>query len=152
MPNMRLTKNEMPSQAPDVRNRNFDEVALGYSEEAAVDEAMRCLGCKNMPCVDGCPVNIRIPEFKRLYVVYDLLKACRDSKSATVGNIAEKYVEISNRILFATEEITVCMGLSPTDAVSARTNRIEEAPECNFDAVRKGRGLGPRDRAGSRSG
>ena len=62
-PNMSLKKNEMPTQSPEVRAHNFDEVAIGYSETAAIDEALRCLGCKNMPCVDGCPVNIRIPDF-----------------------------------------------------------------------------------------
>ena len=61
--NMSPERNPMPSQDPKVRAHNFDEVALGYSEEAAIDEAMRCLGCKNMPCVNGCPVNIRIPDF-----------------------------------------------------------------------------------------
>ena len=61
--NMSLKRNAMPSQDPKVRARNFDEVALGYSEETAIDEAMRCLSCKNMPCVDGCPVKINIPEF-----------------------------------------------------------------------------------------
>ena len=63
MPNMRATKNPMPAQAPDVRNHNFDEVTLGYTAEMAVDEAQRCLHCKNMPCVSGCPVNIQIPDF-----------------------------------------------------------------------------------------
>ena len=61
--NMSLLRNPMPAQEPLVRARNFDEVALGYSEETAIDEAMRCLGCKNMPCVDGCPVKIHIPDF-----------------------------------------------------------------------------------------
>ncbi len=60
---MNPKKNPMPSQAPDVRARNFDEVALGYDEASALDEATRCLNCKNMPCVSGCPVNIHIPEF-----------------------------------------------------------------------------------------
>ena len=60
---MSLKKNSMPSQEPSVRAHNFDEVATGYSAETAVDEALRCLGCKNMPCVSGCPVNIHIPEF-----------------------------------------------------------------------------------------
>ncbi len=60
---MSLKKNPMPSQEPSVRAHNFDEVATGYSAETAVDEALRCLGCKNMPCVSGCPVNIHIPEF-----------------------------------------------------------------------------------------
>ena len=63
MPNMSLKKNPMPAQEPDVRNNNFKEVALGYTEEMAIDEAKRCLNCKNRPCVAGCPVNIAIPEF-----------------------------------------------------------------------------------------
>lgn len=63
MPNMSLVKNEMPVQAPDVRNKNFSEVALGYTEEQAIDEAKRCLNCKNKPCVTGCPVQIDIPAF-----------------------------------------------------------------------------------------
>lgn len=62
-PNMRLTKNPMPSQEPAVRAHNFLEVTNGYTDEMAVDEALRCLSCKNMPCVSGCPVNIHIPEF-----------------------------------------------------------------------------------------
>ena len=63
MPNMRATKNPMPSQDPNVRNKNFKEVTLGYTEEMALDEAQRCLNCKNKPCVSGCPVNIHIPDF-----------------------------------------------------------------------------------------
>ncbi len=63
MPNMSLKKNPMPHQAPEVRARNFEEVALGYTAEQAIDEAKRCLNCKNRPCVSGCPVNIAIPEF-----------------------------------------------------------------------------------------
>ena len=61
--NMNPKRNVMPTQDPLVRAHNFSEVALGYSEEAAIDEANRCLNCKNMPCVDGCPVKIHIPEF-----------------------------------------------------------------------------------------
>ena len=56
-------KNPMPTQAPEVRAHNFQEVALGYTAEIAMDEANRCLNCKNQPCVSGCPVNIHIPEF-----------------------------------------------------------------------------------------
>ncbi len=63
MPNMSLKKNPIPTQDPQIRAHNFDEVALGYTEELAVDEALRCLNCKNMPCVGACPVNIHIPEF-----------------------------------------------------------------------------------------
>ena len=63
MANMSLKKNEMPVQDPMVRNGNFLEVALGYTEEQAVNEAERCLNCKNKPCVGGCPVSIDIPAF-----------------------------------------------------------------------------------------
>ena len=63
MANMSLTKNPMPEQDPIVRSGNFDEVALGYTPEMAIDEAKRCLNCRNMPCRSGCPVSVRIPEF-----------------------------------------------------------------------------------------
>ncbi len=61
--NMNPLKNPMPTQDPEVRNGNFEEVALGYTAEMAIDEAKRCIGCKNRPCVAACPVNIKIPEF-----------------------------------------------------------------------------------------
>ena len=63
MANMNSKRNPMPTQDPKLRARNFREVALGYTEEQAIDEASRCLNCKNMPCVSGCPVKIYIPEF-----------------------------------------------------------------------------------------
>ena len=63
MANMSMTKNPIPEQEPLVRNKNFDEVALGSTEEIAIDEAKRCLNCRQHPCVSGCPVNVRIPEF-----------------------------------------------------------------------------------------
>ena len=63
MANMSMTKNPIPEQEPLVRNKNFEEVALGYTEEIAIDEAKRCLNCRQHPCVSGCPVNVRIPEF-----------------------------------------------------------------------------------------
>mgnify|MGYP003797233677 FL=1 len=63
MVNKSLVKNEMPVQPADIRNKNFSEVALGYTKEQAIDEARRCLNCKNKPCVEGCPVNVDIPGF-----------------------------------------------------------------------------------------
>ena len=63
MPNMDPKKCPMPVQDPEVRNKNFSEVALGYTAEMAVNEAKRCLHCKNKPCVSGCPVGIDIPGF-----------------------------------------------------------------------------------------
>ena len=63
MPNMNPKKCPMPEQAPDVRNKNFEEVTLGYTAEMAIEEAQRCLNCKNKPCMTGCPVQVKIPEF-----------------------------------------------------------------------------------------
>ena len=61
--NMDMKKCPMPTQAPDVRNHNFDEVALGYTWDMAVNEARRCLSCPKKPCVSACPVQIDIPAF-----------------------------------------------------------------------------------------
>lgn len=63
MANMSQQKIPMPEQDPNVRNKNFEEVSYGYTEEMAVEEAQRCLNCKNKPCMGGCPVNVKIPEF-----------------------------------------------------------------------------------------
>ncbi len=66
MANMSMFKTPMPEQEPLVRNKNFLEVSTGYTEEMAVNEAKRCLKCKNRPCMSGCPVNVKIPEFMGL--------------------------------------------------------------------------------------
>lgn len=66
VPNMSLNKTRMPEQSPEVRNKNFLEVALGYTKEQAKEEAQRCLQCKNKPCMEGCPVNVNIPDFIKL--------------------------------------------------------------------------------------
>lgn len=63
MADMSLKKVPMPEQEPHIRNKNFEEVSLGYTEEMAIKEAQRCLNCKNKPCMGGCPVNVKIPEF-----------------------------------------------------------------------------------------
>ena len=80
MPNMSLKKCPMPEQAPDIRNKNFEEVALGYTEEQAVEEAQRCLNCKTRPCVSGCPVNVYIPEFIQLVANRDFSAAAKKIK------------------------------------------------------------------------
>lgn len=63
MPNMSKVKVAMPEQEAEIRNKNFKEVALGYSPENAIEEAQRCLNCKHKPCIKGCPVDVQIPEF-----------------------------------------------------------------------------------------
>ncbi|MEG1501502.1 MAG: dihydropyrimidine dehydrogenase, partial [Clostridiales bacterium] len=63
MANLAKIKTPMQEAEPNIRNKNFSEVALGYTEEEAIQEANRCLNCKNKPCVLGCPVNVSIPQF-----------------------------------------------------------------------------------------
>lgn len=72
MANMQLNKTEMPHLDPLVRNKNFDEVAIGYTLEMAINEADRCLNCKHEPCTKGCPVNVRIPQFIQLLKKNDI--------------------------------------------------------------------------------
>lgn len=92
MPNMSMTKIPMPEQDPAVRARNFKEVTLGYTEEMAVEEATRCLNCKHKPCMTGCPVGVRIPEFvkcvaeKRFYDAYDIITST-SSLPAVCGRV-----------------------------------------------------------------
>ena len=75
MANMSSKKVPIPEQDPQVRSRNFSEVSLGYTEEMAVEEAQRCLNCKHKPCMSGCPVNVRIPEFITLIAAGEFEKA-----------------------------------------------------------------------------
>ncbi len=80
MANMSLNKVAMPEQEPTVRNKNFYEVSLGYTPEMAIEEAARCLNCKNKPCVSGCPVNVQIPEFISLVAEGEFEKAYQKIK------------------------------------------------------------------------
>lgn len=75
MPNMSLKKVPIPEQDPEVRSGNFQEVALGYTEDMAMEEAKRCLNCKHKPCIAGCPVNVKIPEFISLVAAGEFEKA-----------------------------------------------------------------------------
>ncbi len=96
MPNMDPKKCPMPVQDPDVRNKNFDEVALGYTYEMAVEEAKRCLNCKHKPCQSGCPVGIDIPAF--------------------IGKVAEEDMEGAFEILSASSALpAVCGRVCPQE-------------------------------------
>ncbi|MDD6483710.1 MAG: NADPH-dependent glutamate synthase [Clostridiales bacterium] len=83
MPNMRPDRNPMPEQDPNVRNKNFKEVTTGYTEEMALDEAQRCLNCKNKPCMAGCPVAVKIPEFIQLIAQNDFEGAYQKIKETS---------------------------------------------------------------------
>ncbi|MBE7054082.1 MAG: NADPH-dependent glutamate synthase [Ruminococcaceae bacterium] len=75
MPNMSLEKVKIKEQCPNIRNKNFKEVCLGYTPEEAIEEAKRCLNCKHKPCMTGCPVNVKIPEFISLIAEGEFEKA-----------------------------------------------------------------------------
>lgn len=91
-PNMAPEKTKMPEQDPELRNKNFSEVALGYTDEMAYEEASRCLQCKHKPCVAGCPVNVQIPEFiakineRDLAGAYDIIRST-NSLPAVCGRV-----------------------------------------------------------------
>ena len=83
MPNMNPNKMPMPEQDPNIRNKNFEEVTLGYTPEMAVEEAQRCLNCKNKPCIAGCPVQVKIPEFIALVAEGKFLEAAAKIKETS---------------------------------------------------------------------
>ena len=94
-------KHEMPVQSPELRARNFEEVALGYTEKLAVAEAQRCLNCKNRPCVEGCPVGVPIPEFISKIKVgdfggaYDIISTA-SSLPAVCGRVCPQETQCEN--------------------------------------------------------
>ena len=115
MPNMSLNKVAMPEQHPDVRNKNFDEVALGYTAEDAVTEAERCLSCKNKPCVAGCPVNVDIPAFidkikeSDFDAAYDII-ADTNSLPAICGRVCPQETQCEQLCIRAIKGESVAIG------------------------------------------
>ena len=99
MPNMSLQKHPMPEQQPDIRATNFKEVALGYTREIAMEEADRCLHCKNAPCVKGCPVNVDIPQF--IHAVAFRRFAAASARRKRSAKASASAVSRANRSLLA---------------------------------------------------
>lgn len=95
-------KTPMPEQDPNIRNKNFLEVAEGYTEEMALSEADRCLNCKNKPCVEGCPVNVKIPEFIAAVIKKDYKQAgeiigSTNSLPAVCGRVCPQEVQCEGK-------------------------------------------------------
>lgn len=115
MPNMNLKKTCMPEQEPNVRNRNFNEVSLGYTAEMAVEEAQRCLKCKTRPCVSGCPVNVRIPDFIEkvaegdMQGAYDILKDT-NSLPAICGRVCPQETQCESKCVRGIKGEPVAIG------------------------------------------
>ena len=143
MPNMSPKKNPMPSQAPDVRNKNFLEVATGYTQEVAVDEAQRCLQCKHRPCVEGCPVNIAIPDFIKQVAegnfagAYDIISES-SSLPAVCGRVCPQETQCESKCVRGIKTEPVGIGRLErfvADWHNAQENTEVKKPESNGHKV-----------------
>ena len=134
MPNMEMKKTPMPSQEPQVRNRNFQEVALGYTHEMAVNEAKRCLGCKNKPCVSACPVSIDIPDFIR-HLANDDMKAAYESMAratslpAVCGRVCPQETQCESKCVRGLKGESVAIGRLERYAADWYRENVREQAE-----------------------
>ena len=143
MANMSLKKNPMPAQEPEVRCKNFLEVALGYSEEVAIDEAQRCLACKHKPCVAGCPVGIDIPGFigkvseGDFEAAYEILSAST-CLPAVCGRVCPQESQCEGKCVRGIKGESVAIGRLErfvADYHSAHSNEETKKPESNGHRV-----------------
>ncbi len=134
MPNMSMFKVPMPEQDPNVRNKNFLEVAKGYTEDMAVEEAARCLNCKSRPCMNGCPVNVKIPEFIGLIVNRDFEGAYKKIKEtnalpAVCGRVCPQESQCEGKCVRGVKGESVAIGrLERFVADWHRENSADEIP------------------------
>lgn len=143
MPNMSLVKNEMPCQDPKVRNGNFKEVALGYSDEQAILEADRCLNCKNPPCVSGCPVGIKIPCFIQKIKEKDFEAAYRviredSALPAVCGRVCPQETQCESKCVRGIKGQAVGIGYLERFVADWHNENVKEdssAPACNGHKV-----------------
>ena len=140
--NMSLKKCPMPHQLPDVRNKNFDEVALGYTEQMAIEEATRCLNCKHKPCVSACPVHVNIPAFIERVANGDFEAAYKiitesNSLPAVCGRVCPQESQCESRCVRGIKGEPVAIGRLErfvADWHNARENKVEK-PESNGHKV-----------------
>ncbi|NLG53915.1 MAG: NADPH-dependent glutamate synthase [Clostridiales bacterium] len=134
MPNMSPKKTAMPEQNPDIRNKNFNEVALGYTKEQAMEEAGRCLKCKHRPCVNGCPVNVAIPEFISKIAEGDFVKACEIIKEtnalpAVCGRVCPQETQCEQLCVRGIKGEPVAIGRLERFAADFAMQNSAEAPK-----------------------
>ncbi len=137
MPDMSLNKVKMPEQDPNIRNKNFCEVSLGYDSDMAMREAARCLNCKNRPCMSGCPVNVKIPEFIELVSKGDFEGAYykikeTNSLPAICGRVCPQESQCEGKCIRGIKGESVGIGrLERFVADWFRENCCEKKPEIN---------------------
>ncbi|MBR3969136.1 MAG: NADPH-dependent glutamate synthase [Clostridia bacterium] len=136
-------KHEMPTQEPQVRAHNFDEVALGYSEEIAIAEAQRCITCKNQPCVSGCPVNIDIPNFiskikdGKFEDAYNII-SLSSSLPAVCGRVCPQETQCESKCTMGIKFEPVAIGRLERFVADWHNNNSKERtlkPDCNGHKV-----------------
>ena len=143
MANMSPEKIRMPEQAPDVRNKNFEEVALGYTAEMAIEEATRCLNCKHKPCVNGCPVNVRIPEFIEKVAAGDFMEAYKvitstNALPAVCGRVCPQESQCESKCVRGIQGEAVAIGRLErfvADWYMANCDEVPEKPASNGKKV-----------------
>ena len=134
---MAIPRQKMPEQKPEIRNKNFNEVPLGYEKETAIKEALRCLQCKNPKCVEGCPVNVRIPEFINKIVEDDLETAqdillSTNSLPAVCGRVCPQETQCEEKCVLAKRGEPVAIGrLERFVADAARENPNNSSAKAN---------------------
>lgn len=133
MPNMRPDRNPMPSQEPNVRNKNFDEVALGYTEEMAINEAERCLNCKNPLCRNGCPVQIDIPAFIQKVAAGEFEEAYQiiaksSSLPAVCGRVCPQETQCEGKCVRGIKNEPVAIGRLERFVADYHNSHITEKP------------------------
>ena len=143
--NMSPTKNPMPEQEPLVRNKNFEEVALGYTPEMAMDEATRCLQCKKPLCVSGCPVNVRIPEFIAKVAAGEFEEAYQivtstNSQPAVCGRVCPQENQCEGKCIRGVKAESVGIGrlerfVADWHAAHAGEDAVVEKPQPNGHKV-----------------
>ena len=127
-------KTKMPEQPPQERVKNFKEVPLGYSEDQAVEEATRCIQCKNRPCVEGCPVEIDIPDFIALIAERKFVEAARKMKEknalpAVCGRVCPQEVQCESKCTLGKKNEPVAIGrLERFIADWERENKMVQVP------------------------
>ena len=143
MANMALTKVPMPEQDPQVRARNFKEVTLGYTAQMAIEEANRCLGCKNPKCVEGCPVNVRIPEFIKkvqegdFQAAYEIISST-NALPALSGRVCPQETQCESKCVRGIKGEPVAIGRLErfvADWYRENVNAMPEKPESNGKKV-----------------